>query len=457
MAGSRFVCQSCGAVRLKWIGKCPECTGWNTYVEEIVRSSKNKRTIEASSSTSLGTTAAITLNDIEISVEARTSTSIAEFDRVLGGGLVNGAVMLLGGDPGIGKSTLALQIAHHLTSSTDTVPTLYVTGEESLHQLKLRADRITTNSKFGETLQALSETNLLDIEAVITKAPPRFVVIDSIQAIYWDELPSAPGSIGQIRECAARITRLAKKLNFAVLIIGHVTKDGNIAGPKILEHMVDTVLYFEGDQHRQFRIIRSFKNRFGSTNEIGIFEMKESGLEEVLNPSKIFLQDRVKEEAGSVVVATMEGTRPLLVEIQALVTPNSGFGAPRRTVSGVDNNRLAIILAILEKKAGYKLSQCDVYLNVVGGVEIAEPAADLAMALAVISSLTNKPIPQMTAVFGELGLSGEIRPVNQAEARLQEIKKLGFERVILPKAKYSKANLEALEQKTVEKIWDGIL
>ena len=460
MPASRFVCQSCGAISPKWTGKCPECAGWNTYLEEIVSTKKHStnsigRSASGRDKLQFVSTGPINLHEITSGPEIRTPTGISEFDRVLGGGLVVGAAILLGGDPGIGKSTIALQIA-----MDSNLPTLYVTGEESLAQLKMRANRlgggVSVETQNFASLQIMAETDLLTIEQAISKMAGGLVIIDSIQSLSWDELPSAPGSVGQIRECAARLIRLTKQSEVTLLIIGHVTKDGAIAGPKILEHMVDTVLYFEGDRHRQFRVIRSFKNRFGSTNEIGIFEMQAKGLTEVKNPSQIFLQDRNTEEPGSVVVATMEGTRPMLVEIQALVSSASGFGAPRRTVSGVDYNRLAIILAVLEKKAGYKLSQQDVFLNVVGGVEVAEPAADLAVALAVISSFKNKALPPMTAVFGELGLGGEIRPVNQAPARLKEIETMGFKQAIVPKGKYSTSK-SILNLIQAEKVWEDFI
>ncbi|MFA5927736.1 MAG: DNA repair protein RadA [Candidatus Margulisiibacteriota bacterium] len=437
----KYVCQSCGAVSPRWIGKCPECSGWNTFVEEFQDTRKKSLTKGQTF------TEPQELSAIKVNSEIRTATGLAEFDRVLGGGLVQGAAILLGGDPGIGKSTIALQIAGNLDSQV-----LYISGEESLQQLKLRADRLGR----GKHIQVLAETNLAAIENSLLNTSVKLVVLDSIQSIYWEDLPSAPGSVGQVRECSARLIRIAKEKGFAILLIGHVTKEGSIAGPKVLEHMVDTVLYFEGDRNKQFRIIRAFKNRFGSTNEIGIFEMQETGLVEVKDPSLVFLQDRNSNEPGSVVVAAMEGSRPFLVEIQALVAPSSGFGAPRRTVSGVDYNRLAIILAILERKAGLKLSMQDVFINVVGGVEVTEPAADLAIALAVTSSLRNRPLPPLTAVFGELGLGGEIRPVSQSEARLQEISKIGFKKVILPVSKYSKKAFSGLEALEVSKIWEEI-
>jgi DNA repair protein RadA/Sms len=426
------------------MGKCPECGEWNTLTEEPVIEESRHRFSEGKGAKPL---APIPLSQITNAEQSRIPTGSGEFDRVLGGGLVQGSAILLGGDPGIGKSTLALQLAHGMPS----VPTLYVSGEESPQQLKLRADRLNVRA---DHIQVLPETNLTAIERAM-KHP--LIIIDSIQSLFWDQMPSAPGSVGQVRECAARLIRLAKERNLTLLIIGHVTKEGSIAGPKVLEHMVDTVLYFEGDRHKQFRIIRAFKNRFGSTNEIGIFEMRDTGLMEVLNPSEIFLQDRATETPGSVVVAAMEGTRPLLVEIQALVTPASGFGAPRRTVSGLDYNRLAIILAILEKKARLPLSQQDVFCNVVGGVEIDEPAADLGIALAILSSLKNKAIPLTTAVFGELGLGGELRPVSFTENRLMEIQKLGFKYVILPKGKLIRKQFSGLTLQEVERIWEEIL
>ena len=444
----RFVCQQCGAVSPRWLGKCSECDGWNTLAEEVAVNHAVTR------ATAAGAAQPILLSEVSASDAPRFPTDIQELDRVLGGGLVPGSVILLGGDPGIGKSTLALQLASRVSARQPASPVLYVSGEESLPQVKMRADRLLHDS--GGRLHVLSETNLTAIEAAMIQMRPAMAIMDSIQSLAWEDIPSAAGSVSQIRECAARLIRLAKAHHIALLLIGHVTKEGNIAGPKLLEHMVDTVLYFEGEAHRQFRIIRAFKNRFGSTNEIGVFEMRDTGLMEVSNPSAIFLRDRTEASPGSVVIASIEGTRPLLVEVQALVAPASGFGAPRRTVSGIDSNRLAIILAVLEKKAQYKLSQYDVFVNVVGGVEIDEPAADLGIALAILSSLKNKPLPPMTAVFGELGLSGEVRPVSHAHLRLQEIQKLGFTHVILPDAPCEPAIEKALALQKISRIWEEV-
>jgi len=439
MPSTKFVCQSCGAIAPRWQGKCSECESWNTIVEEVV--SKNILPKK-----NFSTPAPISLSDVLSADRSRMVTGFSEFDRVLGGGFVNGSSVLLGGNPGIGKSTIALQIISRIEKC------LYISGEESLQQIKLRAERINIHT---ENIKILAESDLEKILQVISDNKFDLVVIDSIQSLCWDNLSSSPGTVAQVREVASRLISLAKNKSVSLLIIGHVTKEGSIAGPKILEHMVDTVLYFEGDKKQQFRIIRAFKNRFGSVNEVGIFYMRKEGLVPIDNPSGILLQERSEAVPGSVVFPTMEGTRPLCVEIQALVSNASGFGIPRRTVSGIDNNRLSIILAILEKKAGYVLSNQDVFLNVVGGIYVSEPAADLAIALAIISSFKNISISLETIVLGELGLAGEIRAVSHIEQRLQEIKRMGFKKAILPVSDYS--FIEGLEKTMVSKIWEELL
>ncbi|MBU0579585.1 MAG: DNA repair protein RadA [Candidatus Margulisbacteria bacterium] len=413
----QYICQSCGGVSPQWMGKCPECGAWNTLVEEIATKTP---TLQKSISENFPQA----LNQITIKDSFRFKSGILEFDRVLGGGLVEGSVILLGGDPGIGKSTLSLQIAAQLSQDFKI---LYISGEESAQQIKLRAERL--NILTNDNLLLLNETNLFSLEKYIKEIKPALAIIDSIQTTFREDLPSAPGSVGQVRECAAYLTRLAKNIGSSLLFVGHVTKEGAIAGPKVLEHMVDTVLYLEGERHQQFRILRGIKNRFGSTNEIGIFEMQYRGLAQVKNPSQIFLQDRPKNTAGSVVVATIEGSRPLLVEIQALVSP-AGVGIPRRTFTGVDSSRAAIVVATLEKKLSLHLYNHDIFINVTGGVYLDEPAADLGIALAIISSFKNIAIPADLIAAGEIGLGGEIRSVGQIEKRVAEAEKLGFKKFI---------------------------
>lgn len=415
----KYICQSCGGIASQWMGKCPDCGGWNTLIEEITSTS-------SASKQNLSGNKAQALNKITLKDTLRYKTGILEFDRVLGGGIVEGSVILLGGDPGIGKSTLSLQVAAKFSEQQKV---LYISGEESSQQIKLRAERLNIIAEEG--LLLLNETNLFSIENELKETKPDLVIIDSIQTIYRDDLPSSPGSVSQVRECAAYLTRLAKNIGCSIIFVGHVTKDGAIAGPKVLEHMVDAVLYLEGERHQQFRILRGIKNRFGSTNEIGIFEMQYRGLAQVKNPSQIFLNDRPKDTAGSIVIATVEGTRPLLVEIQALVS-TAGIGIPRRTFTGVDISRAAIVIATLEKKLGLHLHDQDIFLNVTGGVYIEEPAADLGIALAIISSFKNKPVPAELIAAGEIGLGGEIRSVGQIEKRISEAEKLGFKKFLTP-------------------------
>lgn len=415
-----YQCQACGYSSPKWLGKCPDCGEWNTLVEEKAISG-TRQTIHTKQSRPQP------LSSISGGRERRMPTGIKELDRVLGGGVVEGSVILVGGDPGIGKSTLLIQASSNLSERTGKV--LYVSGEESPEQIKLRAERLSINS---DNIILLSETNLEDIIDTASEISPASLVIDSIQTTYTEELSSAPGSVGQVRECAAKLMSFAKRSKIPLFLIGHVTKEGTIAGPRVLEHIVDTVLYFEGDKGHAYRILRTVKNRFGSTNEIGIFEMTDSGLLTIENPSELFLSERPGDVSGSTVVASIEGTRPLLIELQALVSPTT-FGMPRRTCIGVDFNRVNLLVAVLEKIAGLHLGGMDIFVNVVGGIKIIEPAVDLGIIAAIASSLREIPIEQKTLVFGEIGLSGEVRAVNQAEARIKEASKIGFKRVILPK------------------------
>ncbi|MFT4415693.1 DNA repair protein RadA [Fredinandcohnia humi] len=420
---TKYTCQTCGYETPKWMGKCPGCNAWNTLVEEIEHKPARKGAFAHSSPTVQRKPSPIT--SIETVNEPRMYTTNKEFNRVLGGGIVQGSLVLIGGDPGIGKSTLLLQVSAQLAAQNKV---LYISGEESVKQTKLRSDRLGVTS---EQLFVLSETDLEFISQTIIELKPSFVVIDSIQTIYHPEIASAPGSVSQVRECTAELMRIAKTNGIAIFIVGHVTKEGNIAGPRLLEHMVDTVLYFEGERHHTYRILRAVKNRFGSTNEMGIFEMKETGLEEVKNPSEIFLEERSTGAAGSIVVASMEGTRPVLVEVQALISPTS-FGNPRRMATGIDHNRVSLLMAVLEKRAGLLLQNQDAYLKVAGGVKLDEPAIDLAVALSIASSFRDQPSNPTDVIIGEVGLTGEVRRVSRIEQRVQEAAKLGFKRVILP-------------------------
>jgi DNA repair protein RadA/Sms len=420
-----YVCSSCGQGFPRWEGQCRSCGEWNSLEEEILNSKseiRNKYEIP-----NIKSQKPVAITEVEIDVEERDKTGIAEVDRVLGGGVVAGSVVLVSGEPGIGKSTMMLQAAEALSQKEKV---LYVSGEESAKQIKIRAQRLGTLSK---NLILFPETNIFAIQKVIEEVKPKFLVIDSIQTMCRDDITSAPGSVSQVRECANYLVKIAKSTGIPVFIVGHVTKEGSIAGPRVLEHVVDTVLYFEGERHKQYRILRVTKNRFGSTNEVGIFEMKDKGLVEVANPSQVFLSERPKESSGSVVTAAIEGTRPLLVEIQALVHPTK-MAYPIRKSTGVDYNRVSIILAVLEKQMGFKLSNSDVYVNAAGGVRISEPAIDLPIALAVASCYKNKPFNFETAAVGEIGLAGEIRSVNHIEQRIKEAEKLGFKHIIIPKA-----------------------
>jgi len=422
---TKFVCQSCGYESPKWLGKCPGCMAWNTLVEEL-ETPKSKERLPFTGSLA-ESSSPIPLSKIEIEREPRIDTHIRELNRVLGGGLVPGSFILVGGDPGIGKSTLILQTSYQLALQGRHV--LYVSGEESVQQIQMRADRLKINS---DHLFLLAETDLVKVEHYVTQVKPSLLVIDSIQTMIHPEVSSAPGSVAQVRECTAYLLRMAKTLGVATILVGHVTKQGEIAGPRILEHMVDTVLYFEGDQHHAYRLLRSVKNRFGSSTEIGIFEMREQGLVEVANPSEMFLSERPKGVAGSAIVATMEGTRPLLIEIQALLSPTI-FPSPRRMATGIDHNRIAMIMAVLEKRVGLLLQNQDAYVNVVGGVKLSEPATDLAVAVSIASSFRDRAASPHDVIIGEIGLTGEVRGVPRIEQRVYEAQKMGFQRVILPK------------------------
>jgi DNA repair protein RadA/Sms len=432
---TKFTCQACGYESAKWMGKCPGCGAWNTFTEEL-EPSKSGRKLTFTASANEGLVKPIKLKDVETIQEPRIKTDISEFNRVLGGGIVRGSLVLIGGDPGIGKSTLLLQISSYLASKQNV---LYISGEESVKQTKLRAERLDVSS---DSLYVLAETDLELITKSIEDTDPAFVVVDSIQTIYHPEVQSAPGSVSQVRECTSELMRIAKTKGIAIFIVGHVTKEGTIAGPRLLEHMVDTVLYFEGERHHSYRILRAVKNRFGSTNEMGIFEMKEEGLEEVLNPSEIFLEERSKGAAGSTVVASMEGTRPVLVEIQALVSPTS-FGNPRRMATGLDVNRVSLLMAVLEKRVGLLLQNQDAYLKVAGGVKLDEPAIDLAVAVSIASSFKDQPSSATDILIGEVGLTGEVRRVSRIEQRVQEAAKLGFKRAIIPEKNVGNWNVPA--------------
>ena len=424
---SIFFCQNCGHEEAKWLGQCPACGEWNTFVEEKLDSGITKGTTAGSRSVreSVREAKVVPLTEVSADDDARCRTGIRELDRVLGGGIVPGSLVLVGGDPGIGKSTLLLQVCRMLSKDKKV---LYISGEESQAQIKLRANRM---GEFSSNLYLLCETNLEIIRSVIEKERPQLVVIDSIQTMYSEEVSSAPGSVSQVRESTNIFLQLAKGLCIPIFIVGHVTKEGTVAGPRVLEHMVDTVLYFEGDRHASYRILRAVKNRFGSTNEIGVFEMQQAGLAEVENPSEYMLSGRPEHASGSVVACSIEGTRPILIEIQALVC-QSNFGMPRRTAAGTDYNRVNLLMAVLEKRLGMALGNSDAYVNIAGGIRMNEPAIDLGIVMAIVSSFRNRPIDEKTIVFGEVGLSGEVRAVNMPEQRVAEAKKLGFEICILP-------------------------
>ncbi|MGA6924607.1 MAG: DNA repair protein RadA [Desulfosarcina sp.] len=416
-----FVCQSCGYESPKWMGRCTECGAWDSFAEET------RRAAAADSKRMAGKgSRPVPIDTVDIVDEQRLSTGIAEFDRVLGGGLVVGTLILIGGDPGIGKSTLMLQVLHGIATSGRKV--LYVSGEESVRQLRLRSRRLETVSP---SLLVVSEIDIDAVMAMVESEQPDVLVVDSIQTMFSPEITSAPGSVSQVRESTLRLMLMAKRTGIPTFLVGHVTKEGAIAGPRLLEHMVDTVLYFEGDRNHVFRILRAVKNRFGSTNEIGVFEMKESGLREVLNPSAVFLAERPENASGSVVTASMEGTRPILVELQALASSTS-FGTPRRTILGLDHNRVALLVAVMEKQLGMHLMGHDIFMNVAGGVKITEPAADLGIVSAIASSFLDRPIRKDTMVVGEVGLAGEVRAVGNLEIRIAEARKMGFTRCVAP-------------------------
>jgi DNA repair protein RadA/Sms len=436
-----YACTECGGQVLKWQGQCPHCQAWNTLVESVAEAapSSNRFALIAENATLQR------LSEVEATEEARLSTGVAEFDRVLGGGLVAGGVVLIGGDPGIGKSTLLLQA---LADMGATRKVLYVSGEESAQQIALRARRLGVDAR---QVHVLAEINLEKIQAAIQSEKPEVAVIDSIQTLYSGQLTSAPGSVAQVRECAAQLTRVAKAGGTSIVFIGHVTKEGTLAGPRVLEHMVDTVLYFEGDTHSSFRLVRAFKNRYGAVNELGVFAMTDKGLKGVSNPSALFLSQHGTEVSGSCVMVTQEGTRPMLVEIQALVddahAPN-----PRRLSVGLEQNRLALLLAVLHRHAGIACFDQDVFVNAVGGVRITEPAADLAVLMAIVSSLKNKPLPPKLVVFGEVGLAGEVRAVQRGQERLREAAKLGFTHALIPKANRPRQAITGMEVMAVERV-----
>lgn len=435
-----YTCTECGGQTPKWQGQCPSCSAWNTLVETIAEAPSANRYAALAQTAGLQK-----LSEVEAAEVPRQPTGIAEFDRVLGGGLVPGGVVLIGGDPGIGKSTLLLQTLCHVGGQRKVI---YVSGEESAQQIAMRARRLSLDAR---PLELLAEISLEKILATLQSHKPDVAVIDSIQTLYSEALQSAPGSVAQVRECSAQLTRLAKQIGITVILVGHVTKEGALAGPRVLEHIVDTVLYFEGDPNSSFRLIRAFKNRFGAVNELGVFAMTEKGLREVSNPSALFLSHHAEQVAGSCITVTQEGTRPLLVEVQALVdeahAPN-----PKRLCVGLEQNRLAMLLAVLHRHAGVACFDQDVFINAVGGVRIAEPAADLAVLLAIVSSLKNKPLPQKLIVFGEVGLAGEVRPVQRGQERLKEAAKLGFTHAIVPKANLPKQAINDIEVVGVERL-----
>ena len=444
---TKYVCQQCGYETARYMGKCPECGNWETFVEEKVipeQTSKNNRVV-------LETMPPTPIKEIKVGSEIRVSTNISEFDRVLGGGLVQGSLVLIAGDPGIGKSTILLQSSGELCKQNKKV--LYVSAEESASQIKLRADRLNISH---DNLYIYPQTNFESIKYQIEKERPDIVVVDSIQAIYSTDIQSSAGSVSQIRECCTSLMQIAKQENITIIVIGHVTKEGNIAGPKVLEHMVDTVIQFEGDKYKSYRILRAVKNRFGNTSEVGIFEMSEHGLSEVINPSELFLKEYNQSQAtGSVIIVTNEGTRPMLVEIQALVgtTP---YPSPRRVTNGVDLSRVLQILAVLEKRVGMNLSKQDVYVNVIGGIDIQEPAADLGIALAVATCARDVVIDPHTAIVGEVGLSGEIRAVNNIEKRIKEVQKLGFKKIIIPDSNKIDEEFKGIQIVRVKRIIEAI-
>lgn len=442
---SVYTCTECGATEPKWQGQCPSCHAWNTLVETVAESIASTNRYATKFESLAATGQLQKLSSVQAVEIARIPTGISEFDRVLGGGLVEGGVILIGGDPGIGKSTLLLQTLCHLGRNSKAI---YVSGEESPQQIAMRAQRLGLDAS---ELDLLAEINLEKILATLQSHTPNIAVIDSIQTVYSEALQSAPGSVAQVRECSAQLTRLAKQLGITVILVGHVTKEGALAGPRVLEHIVDTVLYFEGDQNSSFRLIRAFKNRFGAVNELGVFAMTEKGLREVANPSALFLSHHESQVAGSCITVTMEGTRPLLIEVQALVD-ESHAPSPKRLCVGLEQNRLAMLLAVLHRHAGVACFDQDVFINAVGGVKISEPAVDLAVLLSIISSLKNKPLNDKLIVFGEVGLAGEVRPVTGGQVRLKEAAKLGFKQAIVPKANAPKSAVAGLEVIAIDRL-----
>lgn len=448
-----YVCSECGYETPKWYGRCPGCGEWNCMQEEIRTTAPVS---SGSKAVSRGSAKVMQMGEISADTEHRYQTGLTELDRVLGGGIVKGSLVLLSGDPGIGKSTILLQICEYLGNN---LKILYVSGEESAHQIKLRAERLNVST---ENLFLLCETDVQIVVELICQEKPDLVIIDSIQTMNHTELTSSPGSITQVRECTNLLTRTAKTLNIPVIVVGHVNKDGNIAGPKVMEHIVDAVLYFEGERNLSYRILRAVKNRFGSTNEIGVFEMLDHGLSQVMNPSMMLLSGRLKNTSGTCVACAMEGSRPILAEVQGLVTP-TGFGNPRRVASGFDYNRLAMILAVLEKRAGYFFGNMDTYINIVGGLRLDEPATDLSVALALVSSLKDIPVRDDALAFGEIGLAGEIRAVNNCEQRLREALRLGFKRCVIPRhnlkgiSEKVKSELEIVGARTVREAFEAMV
>ena len=435
---TKYVCQECGYETSKWLGRCPECTKWNTLVEEIEQKGSNKDVFIIDKSSSRP----VNINSIETKEEERFSTCIDELDRVLGGGIVKGSLVLVGGDPGIGKSTLLIQVSSNVANSGKKV--LYISGEESESQIKMRAQRLGINS---DNLYIFAENNLSLIEAQLDNIKPDLIILDSIQTVYSPEISSAPGTVSQIKEGTSKFMKISKKMGISTFIVGHVTKEGSLAGPKLLEHMVDTVLYFEGERYNTYRLVRAVKNRFGSTNELGVFEMRDLGLVELENPSKILISEKPKDVAGSVIISTVEGTRPMLLEMQALVSPTS-YGIPKRTATGVDYNRVGMLLAVLEKRVGLQIQNQDVYLNIVGGIKINETSIDLGIVIAIASSFRNVAVDETIAVTGEVGLTGEVRAVSFIEKRIAECKKLGFTKIVIPRNNY-----EAVKDTKGIEIW----
>ncbi len=442
---TRFVCQECGHLAHRWAGQCPQCESWNAFVEEISPNGVRAHvsTLQAEASTRVHPTP---LHEVELGMETRIRTGVIELDRVLGGGIMHGSLVLIAGDPGIGKSTLMTEMGKYLPDHR----ILYVTGEESVRQVRLRAERLGVES---ERFLLLAETNVEAIIAAAQETEPDVMIVDSIQTVFRPDVQSAPGSVSQVRESAAALLQLTKQMDFPTFLVGHVTKQGSIAGPRVLEHMVDTVLHFEGDRHHAYRIVRSVKNRFGAANEIGVFEMSENGLREVRNPSEIFLSERGYDISGTTVVGAMEGTRPVLVEIQALVT-SASYGTPQRTTTGFDSKRLQMLLAVLEKREGMPLSTQDVFVNVAGGVRLDEPAVDLGVAIAVASSFRDREIDRQTLFVGEIGLGGELRAIGLVEPRIKEAAKLGFRRIVLPRSNAKNARFDGVEIIGAERLHD---